>query len=376
MLRIEILPAGRGDCLLVQYGEKAPFHSILIDGGPKANYPSLHARLEKLRREGRLHLELLVATHIDVDHIEGVVELLEEAQDLGLTVGDVWFNGFRHLPDEDDLAAATPAEKEEELTLGPNQGERLTELIGQLRLPWNKRFSGRAVAAPDEKPPTAMKLDGGMKVTVLSPTRTALAKLRPKWEEVIGRAGITLGSNPLYGEPDPDDLGEVPPEELTLGGRPNIDKAADAKFTADTSPANGSSIAFLAEYGDKRLLLTGDALPGPLLTSVRHMLPDEDERLTVNLFKPSHHGSRRSLSPQLLDALDCDTFVISTDGSYFKHPNVEAIARIIRHATKPTLAFNYRTDYNDMWDDRTLIKKEGYSVQYPHDEESGIILEL
>ena len=55
----------------------------------------------------------LVITHIDFDHIGGVLSLLQD-KDLGVTFHDIWFNGWRHLP-------GSGFEE-----FGPVQGEKLT----------------------------------------------------------------------------------------------------------------------------------------------------------------------------------------------------------------------------------------------------------
>ncbi len=76
MLAIEALPAERGDCLLIEYGEDAADpHRILIDCGPKLTYPRLKARIEAIPK-GKRHFELFVVTHVDDDHIGGALEFL------------------------------------------------------------------------------------------------------------------------------------------------------------------------------------------------------------------------------------------------------------------------------------------------------------
>ena len=70
IFRIELLPARHGDCLLLEYGDAARPHRVLIDGGPIGAYGALSQRLAALPDDER-ELELLVITHVDGDHIEG-----------------------------------------------------------------------------------------------------------------------------------------------------------------------------------------------------------------------------------------------------------------------------------------------------------------
>jgi len=372
MFRIEMLPAGHGDSLLVAYGEPDSPHYVLIDGGPYYVYrnkrfverKTLSSRIEKLV-DARNPLELLVTTHIDADHIEGAVKLLGNKPP-DLEIQDVWFNAWRHLaPRPDDL-------------LGPVQGEMLSALIRQESLPWNAAFDGEAVAVkPGEIPPTVPLL-GGLELTLLSPTPAELAELRETWEDILHKEGLDPDS-PEEALERLKESSRLKPEDLLGEGRPDVEMlAADELFESDHSPANGSSIAFIAEYEGKRCLFAGDAHPPVLEASVRKLLDEWDEsRLHLDAFKISHHGSKSNLSPDLLELVDCKRYLVSTNGSYFGHPDKEAIARIILHGgSKPILYFNYRSEENALWDDAVLKDDYGYQTIYPHEEHQGLIIEL
>jgi glyoxylase-like metal-dependent hydrolase (beta-lactamase superfamily II) len=97
MLRIEMLPARQGDALWIEYGEdpQRP-HRVLCDAGTPGTWPVVQARIADLP-EGQRAFELLVVSHVDADHIGGSLPLLTDTR-LGATFDDVWFNGWRHLP--------------------------------------------------------------------------------------------------------------------------------------------------------------------------------------------------------------------------------------------------------------------------------------
>ena len=132
MFTITMLPAGRGDCLWIEYGDPAAPHRVIVDGGIPGTERELARRLVALPPEQR-HVDLVVVTHIDIDHIAGLLALLREPVE-HLTIGDVWFNAWKHLPAED------PGE------LGPKQGEELSYWIEKRGLPWNAAFGGQAAA--------------------------------------------------------------------------------------------------------------------------------------------------------------------------------------------------------------------------------------
>ena len=68
---------------------------ILIDGGRPGTYPRLRQLLDQLDDK---ELELMVVTHVDQDHILGVLAMLED-DTLPVTFKDVWFNGYDELMD-------------------------------------------------------------------------------------------------------------------------------------------------------------------------------------------------------------------------------------------------------------------------------------
>ena len=78
---LEALEAKHGDALVLYHGENDGDRSlVVIDGGPHKVYrDSLRKRLESLRPEGEdLHIPLLMVSHLDEDHIQGLVDLTDE----------------------------------------------------------------------------------------------------------------------------------------------------------------------------------------------------------------------------------------------------------------------------------------------------------
>ena len=96
---IEMLPANEGDCILVTIPHEDV--RILIDGGTSETYTScLRERLLQIKEEGK-GIDLLVVTHIDNDHIGGIIELLKEngsfAESKIIKIQNIWHNSYRHL---------------------------------------------------------------------------------------------------------------------------------------------------------------------------------------------------------------------------------------------------------------------------------------
>ncbi|MGB5466825.1 MAG: MBL fold metallo-hydrolase [Sedimenticolaceae bacterium] len=361
MFRLEVLPARYGDCIWIEYGED-PVRRLLIDGGAPGVYKkTLKPRLMQLSDEER-KFELLVVTHVDYDHIRGIIELALDNK-LPFKAEDVWFNGFRHIPD-----------KPEDVLAGKH-GEQLTDLILRNGASWNAHgFGMEAVVVPEKGPLPRVEFDGGLNLTLMSPTIPMLATLRKDWEQSCEDINIT-----------PDELEEARKEgrfetlDASRPGaapepkRPDIEQLLRERFEEDNSAANGSSIAFLLEYKTLRILLAGDAHPSTLVETIRRL---GEGKLALDACKLPHHGSRGSVSADLIKHLDCNAYIFSSNGDKFSPPHPEAVARVIEYGGEsPELFFNYRTNETEIWDDNTLREAYGYRTSYPADDKGGIVLE-
>jgi hypothetical protein len=353
VLRVVLLPANHGDCIWLEYGSAREPRRVMIDGGPPYAYPQIRARIPA----GGCRFELLVVTHIDADHIGGVLELLTQMPD-GITFGDVWFNSWDHLPSD---------------VLGAAQGEMLSAVIQHRKLPWNKAFGGGAVCIDDDGSLPQRELEGGLRLTILSPSRTELRKLRPKWKKEVEKAGIAPGSAEealrLLRERE-----KVPPDLLGEEGPPDPGQDEQTPFVSDLSVANGSSIVLLAELDGQKALLCGDAYPSLVERGLARY--SEKARVEVDALKLSHHGSKKNTDGDLIERLRCSRYLVSTNGRIYGHPNNAALARVVVHGgDEPTLCFNYRTARTQPWDEKSLRARFGYQTAFT-DEGSALEVDL
>lgn len=379
MFTVEMLPAGRGDALWITYGTAREPRHVLVDGGIAGTIATIRERIEALPRGAR-RLDLLVVTHIDLDHIAGVLALLRRPPE-GLVIDDIWFNGWRHLPQDPGVLGGAPDEDVDEGILGAKQAEGFLYHIEQQGRPLNAAFDGAAVMVPaDGRSLPTRTLSGGMTLTLLSPTRARLAGLRRAWKRELEKEGLTPGSagpalEARRGRRRRDDEGVLGAKRL------DVEALAAEPFEGDDSLANGSSIAFVAEYEGRRLLATGDAFAEDLEAALGRLGATAEKPSRMDALKLSHHGGRHNTSGALLDLLRCPTYLVSTDGSVYEHPEQESVARVIVHGRKagpPTLCFNYRSEENQVWDDpaRYGSRGLGYKPRYPLGGEEGLPAEL
>ena len=96
-VQLELYPALGGDCILISFEEID--YRILIDGGYKETFSNtLASALRALKAEGK-GIDLLVVTHVDNDHIMGIIGLFQalKIQEIEIEIREIWYNGYRHL---------------------------------------------------------------------------------------------------------------------------------------------------------------------------------------------------------------------------------------------------------------------------------------
>jgi beta-lactamase superfamily II metal-dependent hydrolase len=348
-IRVEVLPARLGDCILVECprGDGRPWR-MLVDGGPPDTWDLLQARLRELPDPV---IDVAMVSHIDSDHIGGFLPFLQSP--LADAVADFWFNGREHLPDK----AATKR--------SVAQGNSLmAELSASARpRPWNLAFDGGPIETHPEHGFRVLRVPEGPTITVLSPTIKRLTILGAKWHETVerakrGRAAAAAPDAPL----------------------PLVDlrKLADEKTGRDASPANGSSIALLVEYRGASVILGADAFGNVLGAALCQLARSRGtETLPVDAFKLPHHGSQNNITTALIGIAPARHYLVSTNGDTFRHPDDTAIARtVLAGPPGATLWFNYRNRRTKRWAEGGLRKRHDYSVRFPDDDVAGSVLEL
>jgi beta-lactamase superfamily II metal-dependent hydrolase len=355
---VEALPAGHGDCLWIEYGAAATTHRLLIDCGTQATSRALLDRVDAVPENERF-LELFVLSHIDSDHIGGALPFFRAVK-RGLRIGDVWFNGWRHISGQ----------------LGARQGEMFSTAIQDFELPWNAWRGGRTIMVDGDDLPEHV-LPGGMKLTLLSPTRAQLDTLRPVWTRELKRYGLEPGARVDYSR----FLRGTPSTTADATALADIEGLAATAFGGDNGAPNGTSIAVLAEFGGASALFAADAHAPVLAGSIAKLLAKRKAaHLKLDLFKVSHHGSQNNVSSELIRLLDCPRYLISTNGDHFYHPDRQAIARILKYGgDRKTLYFNYNNRLNDVWGDAALEAvrtKYRCETSYPPPDRPGVIVPL
>jgi len=309
-VQLEALQANEGDCLLLHYGTGAQTGRILIDGGSRGVYAGvLKKRLEELRGAApRLDLRLVMVSHIDADHITGILDLckdLVEKQADGeaprYRIRSLWHNSFEKLAShaavrESALVGAAlggvvPAGLDRDVAAvvaSVKQGNDLRGFARKLTV-INAETNAELVMAPAVGKKVIV-IDAGLTFTVIGPHQAELARLETSWTEA----------------------------KKTGGGD---EESVAADYLNRTVP-NLSSIVVLAESprpqgAPTRLLLTGDAGGDLILEGLETAgLLDHDGKVHVDLLKVQHHGSNHSVDIEFFRRVTASHYVISGNGRH------------------------------------------------------------
>lgn len=378
-------PAKNGDAFLVDVGGTY----ILIDGGFASTYQDFIATdLAQLAKAGS-RLDLVVCTHIDADHIGGLLEFFSlngASAKRGIEVDAVWHNSLRSLPastaepdglhDRMVLEAIRRRGFQGDATSSPNpisarQGSSLAKLLRQFGYTWNAGDGSSCISEGG----IPVSLSHNVSVQVIGPKAARLEELRDLWLREVRKLGYKGSSQPSDLIDDAYEMwcATAPPPSVhqatPIAANSRL-RLADI-YKPDVSIPNGSSIALIILTGKTRLLFLGDAWAEDVVDSLK-ALQLTATPIIFDAIKVSHHGSLHNTSVELLSIADSPCFLISSDGSRHEHPDFEVMAEIVdRPASfKRHLFFNYETDASRQLKSHTSKSGTAFSV---HVAENGWI---
>lgn len=324
-MNIQFLKANRGDSILVEFNDSQhTVRRILIDGGTKSTYRTknskgkfdpgqLQSTIQSIRASNSI-IDLLIITHIDDDHIGGIINWIENDPVATDVIGEVWFNAgieiakyvefYKEFDDEPKLQFSGVLE-----TSIP-QGVSLRKYLLD-----KKKWSGKILAAPD------VINFYGISFVLLSPLRAGLKNLLEKWKD---EAPASL-----------DTAGQLDYNETVKTILENDE------YQPDSSVPNESAIAFILQEGERKILFLSDAHADVVLHSLNILGNSEENPLIVDIVKLSHHGSQRNTSPDLLKVIESKVFIVSGNGAVHGLPNKRCLSRVIQRFPDATFCFNY-----------------------------------
>jgi beta-lactamase superfamily II metal-dependent hydrolase len=323
-MKINVLQAGHGDAIVVETSADGETFRILIDGGPASCFEdkkgprktpgALKTLLDGMAERGEV-FDLTILTHVDDDHIGGLLRACEDEKYRQIIAKDVWFNSGRMIAKSLRLEASPEtaikiADRSQPLT-SISQGVDFDALLdAYCRSPRQLRFvTGKKIHFKHGE------------ITILSPTEDQLVRLLSKWEKEEP-GSLTSAGKRDYG--------------LSLA-----ELLKDDVFMEDSSVHNASSIAFLFEAQGAKALFLGDALPSTICRTLHEVGYSGANPLAVSVCKLAHHGSKANTNAELLSLIRAERFIVSTNGLRHGLPNKTTIARISEASSFSKILFNY-----------------------------------
>jgi beta-lactamase superfamily II metal-dependent hydrolase len=415
-VEIRVFPASYGDSILITCKGEKNTH-ILVDMGFSSTYEkSIRKELKKINDIGE-KLSLLVFTHADEDHILGGIKFIKENGHIDeckiINIDEVWQNSFRHLQFEKKTELKKQG-AEKLISILKNivergyirekglrtisdislpQGSTLASLLyenGYVDI-WNKSYKAEAIEAKtvkenDKEILKYVCINDEVRITVLSPDNKNLSELDEEWRKALIKLGYAdnIENSQLM-----DDAFEIYMASLqdhkknerivrqVSYRRDDLEDVAREEYDGTTSKINASSIAFILEFYDKKLLFLGDSCSETVKCNLRRFLNERSlDKIHFDAVKISHHGSKHNTSMDLLSMIEADRYIISTNGKGRgnSHPDIECVYRIIvnKSSKNKELIFNYKPIKIFSKINRDDLKiKYNYSIRFENDPMCG-----
>jgi beta-lactamase superfamily II metal-dependent hydrolase len=329
-MKINVLKVFNGDAIHINYQNDERDINILVDSGSEDSYIKEEKEqkpprkvniiegefkkfLDEMKSTGKI-IDLLIITHVDYDHIGGIIKWIESDEFDCQLIKKVWFNSGQLINEyfntnhENDNRINVRQKKVDTVKTTIEDGVKFEEILEEHNL-WDRKII-KAYDSYDEK-------ELGVKFIILSPNEENLKKLLTKWKDE---------------EPESIKTAKKTDYDNTLS------ELLDKNISYDGSVHNGSSISFILEIENKKLLFLADSFHTTILKTLNKLY---ENTIDFDLVKLSHHGSKYNISDKLLKKINCKKYIISTDGSIHSHPHKETLAKIINNTPDSELYFNY-----------------------------------
>jgi beta-lactamase superfamily II metal-dependent hydrolase len=366
-MKLFVFDAADGDCLLF---ESSDGRLLLVDGGRSGSFKDNTAQfLEELAAESRA-LDVVCVSHIDADHITGILTLLDLLLERRIhefqlsrnnddhrvptftmpVVDQIWHNGFETLlgigrasPIASELATVSrisSAGNNLEVLASAQQwaqSERQSatlslQALDVLRIPINGALHDPAplVVGGTEPDP---KL-GSTTVKLLAPHQEDLDELQEEFDKWLAANRSLLDDLILQAERDANKFAN----EIERLVEPIGQLATALNNRGNVTPENLASIMLHLDDGGHTMLLTGDGHGNDIIKGLEHHgLLDPDAGIHVDLLKIPHHGSEFNIEYEkagsfirsdFLRRVTANHYVFCGDGSH-ENPDQDIVKAVI-----------------------------------------------
>jgi beta-lactamase superfamily II metal-dependent hydrolase len=363
-VKLKVFQSDKGDCLLLSGKDDT---QVLVDGGMRSSFnehvaPELSA-LEKI--------DLVYVSHIDRDHISGVLQLMQDLLDWRVfdfqresgndhvrepshprppKVERLWHNAFHDQLEEnagaieDALAASAAildgapelsgfARLQRDVATSIKEGIQLSQRVDPklLGIPVNHEFRDKLAMVRDE--PQRITI-GSIEFTVIGPFAEDLEKLRDDWNEWLRLNGPEVKK---MREKMERDAGRLATGDVDGFRDASVERAlelasSEASGLGDRDSVtvpNLASLMLLAKEGSKTVLLTGDGSHVDILKGLEAAGElDDHGRIHADVLKIQHHGSEHNIDEAFCKRVTADHYVFCANGDD-ENPDERAVQAVL-----------------------------------------------
>lgn len=302
-----MLKAEHGDCFIIStLNEKNKKFNILVDGGTRNTYRRFMKPTLQEIINNKECLDLIISTHIDDDHISGIIQLFNDKQYIKeLNPKKIFYNFY----DE-----KTTYKKDNYISYV--QGNELSKLLKEYNSSQKNEFNKLEITQCSNS--NSYRIDG-IVIEILSPNINNINNLFEKWREKNNNISSKTSDYSI-----------------------TIEDFKDNVECSYSSITNYSSIAFILKAENKSILMMGDAHPNSITDVLKEKGYSVHNKLCIDAVKLSHHGGDNSISEEFLNIIRCNKFLISSNGKIHNHPKKKTLVDIIRRNSSAELYLNYK----------------------------------
>lgn len=361
---------GIGDCCVIRLvKECGEQYVIMVDCGKFT--PAVKRYVEG---ELQSHINLLVATHIDGDHINGCAQMLKKCPNL--QIDHIWYNCYGRVKKENETVDLTEEQKEilqwvknalpaefdainYKKEISAEQGKTLAGEILK-KEPWRNAWNIEYIT--DQTP--NFDLEGGFgKIVLLGPPRDALDEIEKRFKDAFNKYFMQVWNDSIRGGESLSELlirladaykDKFEKKQISASSPQKLDaeyvKKMAEKEGTDTSDTNYSSIAFMLECGVHKVAMLGDSFAVTLENAIKNKYGEEHKPLDCDAIKVAHHGSNGNTSKSLLEQINSNRYFIP-GGRKDEYPTWGTIGRIaLSHQEdgKCLIVFSHKGDMSKL----------------------------
>lgn len=383
---------GIGDCNVIRLvKDNGSQYSIMVDCG--SFKPAVKEYVEYVLHK---HINLLVATHIDGDHIVGLTKMLNSFPDL--QIDHIWYNCYRRQDNEHIEVELTDTQKEVlnwvksnlpvefdainyRKEISANQGKSLAESIIENEV-WNNVWEKNYIT--DETPDFNLcdDAEGGEnsfgKIVLVAPSKAAMAAIENRFKDEFNSYFMEIWNDSIVqGECLSElliRLADAKKEKfhiknISATSLPKVDSTfirnAAKNEDNDSSETNYSSIAFMLECGSHKVAMLGDAFASTLENGIAAKYKTETNPIICDAIKVSHHGSNGNSSQTLFEKIAAHKYFIS-GGRKEEYPTWGTLGRIaqsLQDGVMKLIVFSHKGDMSEKMNELDAVVKNELKIE-------------